>query len=68
VVDANYENRGELLLRHDHRGVDLRTDYAKQTLQALTRVWKRPVVLETVVEGKTTWMRYDGKEHSSKHE
>ena len=32
VEDANYENRGELLLRHEHRGVDLRPDYARETL------------------------------------
>ena len=68
VVDANYDNRGELLLQHDHRGVDLRADYAKETLQALVRVWKRPVVLLTIVDGKTTFLRYDGKEHSSKGE
>ena len=43
VEDANYENRGELLLQHDHQGVDLRADYAKETLRSLVRVWKRPV-------------------------
>ena len=64
VVDANYENRGELLLRHDHRGVDLRADYARETLQALVRVWKRPVVLATIIDGKPALVRYDGKEHS----
>ncbi len=67
VVDANFENRGELLLDHDHRGLDLRDDYAKETLKALVRVWKRPVVLATVVEGKKTHLRFDGKEHSSKN-
>ena len=29
VEDANYDNRGELLLRHDHQGLDLRQDYAQ---------------------------------------
>ena len=28
VVDGNYRNRGELLLRHEHNGVDLRQDQA----------------------------------------
>ena len=34
----------------------------------MARVWKRPVVLLTIVDGKTTFLRFDGKEHSSKGE
>ena len=64
AIDANYENRGELLLRHEHQGLDLRIDYAREVLRALQRVWKRPVNLETVVENKGAVLRYDGKEHS----
>ncbi|MBK7582926.1 MAG: SpoVR family protein, partial [Myxococcales bacterium] len=66
VVDANFENTGELLLSHDHQGVDLRADYAKETLQALVRIWKRPVVLATVLDNKPSLLRFDGKEHSVK--
>ena len=36
VEDANYDNRGELLLRHDHQGLDLRQDYAKEVLRSLS--------------------------------
>ncbi|HMR75701.1 MAG TPA: SpoVR family protein, partial [Polyangiaceae bacterium] len=68
VEDANFENRGELLLSHQHRGVDLRADYAKETLKALVRVWKRPVVLSTVVEEKDARLRFDGQEHSVSHD
>jgi stage V sporulation protein R len=64
VLDANYANRGELLLEHEHMGADLRQDYAKETLQALVRVWKRPVALTTKLEQKTVMVRYDGSEHS----
>jgi len=63
VVDANHENRGELLLRHDHQGVDLRIDYAREVLTSLQRVWKRPVELHTLIDGKNTLLRFDGKEH-----
>ena len=35
VEDANYENRGELLLRHRHEGIDLQIDHARETLAAL---------------------------------
>ena len=52
VNDANFENRGELLLEHRHEGVDLRVDYAKDTLKNLFSVWSRPVHLRTIVEGK----------------
>jgi stage V sporulation protein R len=64
VEDGNYENRGELLLRHEHRGIDLREDYARDTLEALYRLWKRPVCVLTQSETKPLIMRYDGAEHS----
>ena len=66
VDDANFENRGELLLHHEHQGVDLQGDYAREVMASLVRVWKRPVNLETVVDNKPTTLRYDGKEHSSR--
>ncbi|HEX5098634.1 MAG TPA: SpoVR family protein [Polyangiaceae bacterium] len=68
VEDANFENKGELLLFHDHRGVDLRGDYANETLTALERIWRRPVNLATLNDGKKHLLRYDGKEHSSRAE
>lgn len=66
VEDANYDNRGELLLKHDHQGMDLRQDYAKEVLKSMTRIWHRPVCLITIVEGENTMLRYDGKEYSSR--
>src|SRR5688572_2101200 len=68
VEDANFENRGELLLQHDHRGVDLRPDYARETLSALVRVWRRPVNLATLIDGKKALLRFDGKDHSAKQD
>jgi stage V sporulation protein R len=66
VIDANFENRGELLLRHEHVGLDLRVDYAKECLRALVRIWRRPVCVATVVEQKPVLLRFDGVEHSTK--
>ena len=66
VEDSNFENRGELLLMHDHRGVDLRADYAKETLNALVRLWRRPVCVATIIDGKKALLRYDGKEHNTR--
>jgi stage V sporulation protein R len=64
IEDANFENRGELLLVHDHRGVDLRADYGREALIALNRLWKRPVCLRTVEQEKPILMRYDGTDHT----
>jgi stage V sporulation protein R len=66
VLDANFENRGELLLRHEHTGLDLRLDYAKETLKALQRMWRRPVAIATLVDQKPTLLRFDGTEHTSR--
>ena len=62
VVDGNYKNRGELLLKHTHEGVDLRHDYACATLKNLHRVWRRPVNIETVVDGVPKILTFDGNE------
>jgi stage V sporulation protein R len=64
VVDANYGNRGELLLKHDHQGTDLQKDYAQAALEALVRCWKRPCAVATKVDKKPVLIRYDGSEHS----
>ena len=66
VIDANFENKGELLLRHEHLGIDLRVDYAKECLKALHRIWRRPCCVATIVEQKPTLLRYDGVEHTSR--
>jgi stage V sporulation protein R len=66
VDDANFENRGELLLRHDHQGLELRADYTKDVMAALVRVWKRPVNVTTVVDGKTVRHRRDGEDFSTR--
>jgi stage V sporulation protein R len=66
VEDGNFENRGELLLKHKHEGVDLKMDHARDTLEAMARVWKRPVNILTKADNKGKLMRYDGRDHSEK--
>ena len=39
VRDGNYKNRGELFLEHQHNGVDLQINYARDTLANLHRLW-----------------------------
>ncbi len=64
VVDGNYKNRGELLLKHFHEGVDLREDYARATLKNLFKLWRRPVSVATISGGASKILCYDGKEYS----
>jgi stage V sporulation protein R len=63
VTDGNFENRGELLLDHRHEGIDLRIDYAKDTLKNIYPIWSRPVHLKTLVEGKSRLFSFDGEKH-----
>ncbi len=64
VVDANFLNRGELLLVHRYGGVPLKLDQARETLENLQRLWKRPVNLETFVDDEPVVLGYDGVEHT----
>lgn len=59
VEDGNHENRGELLLKHVHEGMDLDLNYGRDTLRNLYKVWTRPVHLLTKLDGKGKMMRYD---------
>jgi stage V sporulation protein R len=67
VVDGNHRNRGELLLNHEHNGVDLRLDQAADTLANIQFIWSRPVHLQTIVEGKPTMLSFDGSEHTTRN-
>ena len=52
VVDGNYRNRGELLLRHEHNGIDLKLDKAADTLANVQAIWSRPVGEPSPVRGR----------------
>lgn len=67
VKDANYENRGELLLWHHHAGIDLKLDWAYATMENIFKIWKRPINLHTIYEDKGKIFFFDGKEHSTKN-
>lgn len=64
IVDANYKNRGELLLKHKHAGVDLKHDFTLEALKALNKIWKRPVHIETIVEDSARKVSFDGENHA----
>ena len=61
VHELNYANRGEMLLVHQHHGVDLDMGHAQDTMQNIFALWKRPVNLLTTFEDKEVTFVYDGK-------
>lgn len=65
VRDGNHMNRGELVLWHRYEGVPLRLDYAREVLENLQTIWKRPVHLETYDDDRPAVMSYDGSEHTT---
>jgi stage V sporulation protein R len=63
IQDANFENRGELLLTHMFEGIEMQQNYMQETLKNLHSIWQRPVNLATVIDEKGKLVRYDGKEY-----
>ncbi|MGO9960734.1 MAG: SpoVR family protein [Solirubrobacteraceae bacterium] len=53
ITDADFRNRGELLLEHRHEGVGLDQEYARGTLTQIAMLWGRPCTVRTV-NGRVT--------------
>ena len=66
AADGNYRNRGELFLKHRYEGVELKLDYARDTLANLQKLWGRPVHVETVIDDKANILSFDGTNHETK--
>ena len=54
IEDADYNNNRVLFLKHHHDGRDLQLEYAEKTLQYVHQLWQREVVLETVINQKSS--------------
>ena len=46
-----------MYLVHEHDGRDLQLEYAEQTLRHVHVLWRRGVVLETVINGRRSLLR-----------
>ena len=66
LVDANFENKGEMLLNHQHEGMDLQPDFMEQTMKNLFKIWTRPINLVTTMEEKPIMFSYNGQEFSQR--
>lgn len=50
-----------LLIKHYHDGRDLDYEHAEKTMAYTNKLWKRKVVLETIMHGKKKKFSHDGK-------
>ena len=66
VINGNHRNRGELLLKHEYNGIELKLNHAQDTLVNIQHMWTRPVHIETVQDGKPTIFSFDGTDHTKK--
>ena len=66
VEHGNYDNRGELYLTHRHEGIDLKLDYASDTMRNIHKIWTRPILLETVIDETPYLLSFDGSEFKKK--
>jgi stage V sporulation protein R len=49
LIDANFENRGELYLKHIHEGMDLHLPMMKDVMKILYELWQKSIHLETII-------------------
>lgn len=66
VVDGNYQNKGELLLLHKHEGMDLDPRWSRETLRNVSEIWRRPVNIETEVDGQKKLLTCSNGEFSER--
>ena len=63
VEDGDYNGNRELFLKHSYEGTELDLRYGRKALEHVHTLWGRAVHLETVVDGESTVLHYDGEEH-----
>ena len=59
ILDADHDHNRTLYTQHEHDGRDLQYESLEKTLHYLHRLWGRRVLLETVVQGKSTTFSCD---------
>ncbi|MFL5731738.1 MAG: SpoVR family protein [Chloroflexia bacterium] len=64
VEDGDYHHNGELYLHHVFDGNELDLTYSEKTLEHVHTLWRRPVHLQTLLDGEETLLSYDGEKHA----
>jgi len=68
VVDANYKNRGELVLAHQWTGPEVDASKATEVLRALRMIWGRPVHLFARVNEESMLISLDAPDATPSRE
>ncbi len=66
VEDGDYRRNRELYLKHLYEEQEIDIDYAEKTLRYVYQLWRRPVHLETVLNGKGVVLTYDGEKNTKR--
>ena len=66
VDDGDYHRSRELYLKHVFEGQEIDIDYAEKTLRYVQYLWRRPVHLETVLNGKPVLLSFDGERNTKR--
>jgi stage V sporulation protein R len=66
VEDGDYHRNRELYLRHIYEDQEIDIDYAEKTLRHVFLLWRRPVHLETVLNGKGIVLSFDGDKNTKR--
>jgi stage V sporulation protein R len=70
ITDADFRNRGELLLEHRHEGVGLDDEYARGTLSQIATLWGKPCTVRTIngrAADKPVWFTGHSGGRSERH-
>ncbi len=66
VIDGDYGGNRTLLLEHDFDGRELLLEYTEKSLRHLHQLWGRPVILQTVLDGREVALSFDGSDFGQK--
>lgn len=61
VEEGDYNQNGELYVKHAYEGVELDLKHLEKTLPYLQQLWGRTCHLQTVIEGRDVLFTSDGK-------
>ena len=66
VEDGDYRRNRELYLKHVYEDQEIDIEYAEKALRHVYQLWKRPVHLETILNGKTMVLTFDGDKNAKR--
>jgi len=66
VMDGNFQNKASCFSGTKHQGLDLDVRCRGETMRSLNEIWKRPINVETEVDGQKKLFSYANGEFSEK--